>query len=48
MGNAWYRLDKKNAGASTPKVPSTLKNISMKAFHDSVQQFEPIDIDKVF
>lgn len=48
MGNAWYRLDKTNAGAASPKIPSTLKNISMKAFHDSVQRLEPIDIDKVF
>ena len=48
IGNAWYRLGKVNAGASTPKVPSTLKNISMKAFHDSVQKLEPIDVDKIF
>ena len=48
MGNAWYRLDKTNAGAASPKIPSTLKNISMKAFHDSVQRLEPIDINKVF
>jgi hypothetical protein len=48
IGNAWYRLGKTNAGASTPKVPSTLKNISMKAFHDSVQKLEPIDINKIF
>ena len=41
-------LDKTNAGVATPKIPSTLKNISMKAFHDSVQRLEPIDIDKVF
>jgi hypothetical protein len=48
VGNAWYRLGKENAGASTPKIPSTLKNISMKAFHDSVQKLEPIDINKIF
>ena len=48
MGNAWFRLGKTNAGVSTPKVPSTLKNISMKAFHDSVQKFEQIDINKIF
>lgn len=47
-GNAWYRLGKTNIGASTPKIPSTLKNISMKAFHDSVQKLHPIDIDKIF
>lgn len=48
MGNAWYRLGKTNAGAATPKIPSTLKNISMKAFHDSVQKITTIDIDKIF
>ena len=48
MGNAWYRLGKENAGTATPKIPSTLKNISMKAFHDSVQKLTAIDIDKVF
>jgi len=48
IGNAWYIVNKKNIGASTPKIPSTLKNISMKAFHDSVQKFEPIDIDNIF
>ena len=48
VGNAFYRLGKENAGASTPKIPSTLKNISMKAFHDSVQKFQPVDIDKIF
>lgn len=48
MGNAWYRLGKTNGGVATPKIPSTLKNISMKAFHDSVQKLEAIDIDKIF
>ena len=48
IGNAWYRLGKTNIGAATPKIPSTLKNISMKAFHDSVQRLEPIDINKIF
>lgn len=48
MGNAWYRLGKTNAGTATPKIPSTLKNISMKAFHDSVQQFNEIDLNKIF
>lgn len=48
IGNAWYRIGKTNLGAATPKIPSTLKNISMKAFHDSVQRMESIDIDKIF
>lgn len=48
IGNAWYRLGKTNIGTATPKIPSTLKNISMKAFHDSVQQFQEIDLNKIF
>lgn len=48
VGNAWYRINKTNIGAATPKIPSTLKNISMKAFHDSVQQFNEIDLNKIF
>ena len=47
-GNSWFRLEKQNAGASTPKVPSTLKNASMKAFHDSVQKLTSIDINDIF
>lgn len=47
-GNSWYRLGKTNLGAATPKIPSTLKNISMKAFHDSVQKLHPIDINDIF
>lgn len=47
-GNAWVRLGKTNIGVATPKIPSTLKNISMKAFHDSVEKFNPIDINDIF
>lgn len=47
-GNAWYRLGKINAGAATPKIPSTLKNISMKAFHDSVQKLYKVNINDIF
>jgi hypothetical protein len=37
-GNLWYRLGPniRNVGLMTDVIPSTLKNISMKAFHDSV------------
>ena len=48
LGNAFYRLGKSNVGTATPKIPSTLKNISMKAFHDSVQKLQSIEIDKIF
>ena len=47
-GNAWVRLGKTNIGVATPKIPSTLKNISMKAFHDSVEKFNPIDLNDIF
>ena len=37
-GNMWFRLgpNMRNAGIMTDVIPSTLKNIAMKAFHDSV------------
>lgn len=37
-GNIWYRLgpNVRNVGVMTDVIPSTLKNIAMKAFHDSV------------
>src|SRR5699024_3886881 len=49
MGNLYYRLgDKENVGTSLTQIPSTLKNISMKAFHDSTQQLYEMDLEKVF
>ncbi len=47
-GTMPFRLGKRNIGASTPKIPSTLKNVSMKAFHNSVQEFNEIDLDSIF
>lgn len=47
-GTLFYRLGITNVGASTPKIPSTLKNISMKAFHDSVVVSHEMDINKAF
>jgi len=34
-GTLLYRLGLKNAGMTLPIIPSTLKNLSMKSFHDS-------------
>lgn len=48
MGTVFYRNGKTNVGTATTKIPSTLKNISMKAFHDSVQEFTEMDIDRAF
>ena len=49
MGNLYYRLDQHvNVGASLTQVPSVLKNISMKAFHDSTQSLYEMDLGEVF
>ena len=49
MGNLYYRLgDKENVGTSLTQIPSTQKNISMKAFHDSTQQLFEMNLDDVF
>lgn len=49
FGNLEYRRGgDANIGISTTIVPSTMKNMSMKAFHDSVQKQIVIDINKAF
>lgn len=48
MGSLFYRSQKTNVGTATTVIPSTLKNISMKAFHDSVQRLTEMDIDRAF
>lgn len=48
MGNLPYRLGVTNIGTSTTQIPSTLKNISMKAFHDSTQQLYDVNLEDVF
>jgi hypothetical protein len=47
-GNMLYRIGIKNAGITESKIPSTLKNISMKSFHDSTEQLTEIPLDTVF
>ena len=47
-GNLWYRLGIKNVGLLTAQVPSKLKNISMKSFHDSVVTTVEMDPMKAF
>lgn len=42
-GNLWYRLGIKNVGVITPQIASTLKNLMMKAFHNS--QVELVDMN---
>lgn len=47
-GNMFYRVGFENIGTATPQVASKIKNISLKAFHDSTVKLHPIDLDKAF
>ena len=49
-GNIWYRLgpNVRNVGVMTDVIPSTLKNVAMKAFHDSVVHTTEMDPWKAF
>lgn len=47
-GNLFYRLGMYNVGAATPQVPSKVKVLLMKKFHDSVVNFSDMDIEKAF
>lgn len=48
MGNLVYKLNVKNVGIVESSIGSILKNISMKAFHDSVEKSTKIDVEKAF
>ena len=47
-GNLFYRLGIKNVGAATPQIPSKLKLLSMKLFHDDQLNFTEMDPMKAF
>ena len=47
-GNLFYRLGIKNVGAATPQIPSKLKLLSMKLFHDDQLNFVEMDPMKAF
>ena len=47
-GNLFYRLGIRNVGASTPQIPSRLKVLSMKLFHDDQLNFTEMDPMKAF
>lgn len=47
-GNLFYRLGIKNVGAATPQIPSKLKLLSMKLFHDDQLNFIEMDPMKAF
>jgi hypothetical protein len=48
IGDLFYKLGMNNIGTGMAKIPSTLKNISMKSFHDSTVKTTQIDVDKAF
>lgn len=47
-GNLFYRLGITNVGAATPQIPSRVKVLLMKKFHDSVINFTEMDVEKAF
>lgn len=47
-GNLFYRLEVYNVGSITPQIPSKVKNLLMKKFHDSTINFAEMDIEKAF
>lgn len=47
-GNLFYRVGIKNIGTAIPQIGSILKNICMKAFHDSVVRTSEMDPMKAF
>lgn len=47
-GNQFYRLGIRNIGASTPQIPSRLKVLSMKLFHDDQLNFTEMDPTAAF
>ena len=47
-GNLFYRIGIENIGTTTPVIPTKIKLISMKAFHDSTLKYTEIDPMKTF
>lgn len=47
-GNLFYRLGIKNVGTATPAIPSKVKVLMMKGFHDSTLKFSEMDIEDAF
>lgn len=47
-GNAFYRQGLKNVGIRTAEIPSKIKNIFMKSFHDSQVRLYEMDPMKAF
>ena len=48
VGNLFYKLGFRDIGLALASVPATLKNLSMKSFHDSVVKTTTMDVMKAF
>ena len=47
-GNLWYRLGIRKIGVITPQIASKLKNVAMKAFHDSNVKLTSMNVEEAF
>jgi len=47
-GNLFYRLGIVNVGTATPQVPSRLKQLALKNFHDSSLKFTEMNVMEAF
>lgn len=47
-GNLFYRTNRHNIGVASPMIPSILKNVSMKSFHNSAVKLHKMDVAKAF
>ena len=47
-GDLYYILDTPNIGTATPQLASSVKNIMMKAFHDSTEKFTQMNAMEAF
>lgn len=47
-GTLFRRLGMENVGLALPAIPSKLKNLAMKSFHDSTKKVVDMDIEKAF
>lgn len=48
IGDLYYLLEVKNIGTATPQLASCIKNINMKAFHDSTEKYTAMNIMEAF
>lgn len=47
-GTLFRRLGMENIGLALPAIPSKLKNLAMKSFHDSTKKVRDMNIEKAF